>query len=290
MTTELEDRRLVAEPIMGWKAAALVDVPGVGPRFQPISASGTYGTVEVAECRPVHGVTPGYTMWDQLRALPVGLLAGPVPTHDVPDPDCACGFYARKERADLALSGGRRGQVRLRVALTGTVIAHERGYRAQRQQVVGVEIPKVCGCGDRDHIVGLWVVGPSTYYRPVCRSCAAHAGIEPIALADMTALLGVDVAWCDPTPAWPEITFHFGVSAAQFQQAMTKAMQDLMSAAQLTTYQFNASFGPLFDDPAPEPEHPLDAKRRRDEERRQRLEQLAGPRRAPRNLGRKGHR
>jgi hypothetical protein len=68
------------------------------------------------------------------------------PAHEVPSEDCTCGFYSFKE-LDLAVSHAetlhlmaikRRwpGQVVLgRILLSGKVIEHESGYRAERARV-----------------------------------------------------------------------------------------------------------------------------------------------------------
>jgi hypothetical protein len=283
VNTATDERRLVAEPIMAWKTATLTGTMWSDElAFKPLSAPGTYGTTEVAECRPVPGVTPGHRwMWsyDGKR----GVDDGP-PEHDAPHPDCACGFYATKDRTAPAVD-----VVALRVELTGTVIVHERGYRAQRQQVVAIEIPKMCRCGRKD-VIGLLPMAP---FRPLCPRCSDRIPVRPAVLSDVAGRLGLDVGWCEPVAGvdrWNRGGFvpsasvigSFGVSFAQMQQAMQQAMQQTIQAMQSSAQLTKAMLDELLDDD--EPVHPLEAKRRRDEARRQRLEQLAGPRRGPRNI------
>lgn len=273
MTADIAHRRLVAEPIIAYKTARLARLPDGSVGFGPMSADGIYRTSAVAQCRPVIGVTPG-------RRWIWGVDDQAVDEHDAPHPDCACGFYATVDRRSPTA-----GQVSLRVALTGTVIVHQRGYRAQRQQVMAVEIPQMCGCGATD-VVGL---SPCSPFRPVCRQCSDAHPVDPMSLSDLAGDLCVDVAWCEPATTPASITLTFQASTVQFQQAMTNAMQQLGQAAALTSQQFQTFFAVdpanlMIVDDDQEPEHPLDAKRRRDEERRQRLEQLAGPRRAPKTL------
>jgi hypothetical protein len=58
---------------------------------------------------------------------------------------CACGIYAVKSRSDLSGFGplDRSGVVVGRVELTGVVIEHEKGYRAQRARIVDLSAPDV---------------------------------------------------------------------------------------------------------------------------------------------------
>jgi hypothetical protein len=70
------------------------------------------------------------------------------PSHEAPDEDCTCGFYAMKELAPELLhtaslsdliervSGSGVRFVLGRVELAGKVIEHERGYRAERARIV----------------------------------------------------------------------------------------------------------------------------------------------------------
>ncbi|CAN5345607.1 hypothetical protein BH23ACT6_BH23ACT6_19070 [soil metagenome] len=68
-----------------------------------------------------------------------------------PGLDCLCGFYAFKERADalalldeLSRSHRRNLYVLLTADLDGDVLEYERGFRAQRQRIVQIEIADQC--------------------------------------------------------------------------------------------------------------------------------------------------
>lgn len=281
--TDVDDRRLIAEPIMAWKRATMTIGRDGEVRFRPVSASGTYGLVENAECRPI-----------------LARILGDVhePTHTPPHRHCSCGFYATKDRRAPTL-----GKVALRVELTGTVIVHARGYRAQRQRVVAIEVPSRCStrtveCGEASGVV----LDPDTgRLEPSCAECAQQARAMLFGLSDIAGRAGVDVAWTDDDPA--ERTLHVNLTAytAAFQNALNQMMVTVQQAAEtferatLTTFTVaNDGAQPSswiedekWDDAVDSgPVHPLEAKRRRDEERRQRLEQLAGPKRAPRNTRR----
>lgn len=205
-------RRLVAEPIMAWKIARLsLSADGGEFMFRPLSAPGQYGTDEEAECRYVPGATPMF-------------FGATRPYHRAPDPRCACGFYARKERRGPSVD-----QVVLRVSLSGTVIVHQDGYRAQRQQVIGVEVPDSCvWCPER--ATRIEVPDPVDHYRrvaPVCVDC----GDRTIGIADLAGGLGVDVTWCEVGPNRDRrINVIWGVSANRFARDMQRAMDSCASA------------------------------------------------------------
>lgn len=71
--------------------------------------------------------------------------------HRAPDSGCACGFYALKDvrKLPFRVFTSLRRMVLLQVELSGTVIAAQYGYRAGRQDVLRVWVPRRCavfGC------------------------------------------------------------------------------------------------------------------------------------------------
>lgn len=81
------------------------------------------------------------------RAFP-GLKAKAVCTetdipHDIPDPDCTCGFYGfKQEQRAFTYDGG--GQVPVEVVLSGKFIEFDKGYRATYQRVNQIYAPTFC--------------------------------------------------------------------------------------------------------------------------------------------------
>lgn len=72
-----------------------------------------------------------------------------------PGLDCRCGFYAFRSRTRaldlldrLSVQHPARSYVVLTVDLDGSVLEYERGFRAQRQRVLRIELPSRCvRCG-----------------------------------------------------------------------------------------------------------------------------------------------
>lgn len=112
------------EASRGYKIAQLI----VGPNDDAWLAGVTslrYGVDGLARCRRRACVPPGL--------------------------DCRCGFYAFRERARavdlfgvLTVRHPARSYVLLSVDLDGQVLEYERGFRAQRQRVLRIEVPSVC--------------------------------------------------------------------------------------------------------------------------------------------------
>lgn len=61
-----------------------------------------------------------------------------------PDPDCSCGFYAVPADGRPYHQSLWETSVELQVELRGRIIEHELGYRAQRQIVLEVRVPRMC--------------------------------------------------------------------------------------------------------------------------------------------------
>jgi hypothetical protein len=191
---------------------------GTSRRLQLIGVSvgGVYRSEDVAECA----------------------LGG---AHRAPDLDCHCGFYAFADRGHATrLLGGTAafdgtsvitalGQV----DLYGTVIRHEHGFRAERQQLLSLHLlpycsdcasigrsrrPVVLGGGPLPARIGSSVeVSTDSYLRgmkaprrlpswtplrPLCGDCAevtAVVGQHPaLSLTEVSAALGTEVGWLEP--------------------------------------------------------------------------------------------
>jgi hypothetical protein len=125
-------------PILAHRYAQIVSTPD-GFMFKSVTDYGTtFGIDAEAACR-VHATTRG-------MAWSYGL--GPMPEwmkpHRPPGAHCQCGFYAVP--ADK-LPEYRYSGVPLLVELSGRVIEHEFGYRAEHQRIVEVGRPMCPGCG-----------------------------------------------------------------------------------------------------------------------------------------------
>lgn len=71
----------------------------------------------------------------------------PRPRHSAPAWDCTCGFYAVPADKLPKHDQGLTGRIILQVELSGTVIIHDEGYRAEHQKVLEV-IVRDCHCGE----------------------------------------------------------------------------------------------------------------------------------------------
>lgn len=116
--------------------------------------------------------------------------------HAAPALDCTCGFHAVNGVAELpGVTKVLADSVVLVVELSGTVVQHERGYRGERQSVLGVQFPTRCSwCGEptAERVV------PGRRWRSICLGCAAsRRRITSLNRADATARIGVDVAFVD---------------------------------------------------------------------------------------------
>ena len=99
-------------------------IPPLGFRMWRLTSQGMRGVVR---------------SWPE-PALEAICQRGPGVPHD--DPGCRCGIYAFKEAAALCPAGIDFAPMAVHglVALTGKVVEHERGYRAQRGQVLAVAL------------------------------------------------------------------------------------------------------------------------------------------------------
>jgi hypothetical protein len=166
-------------PILAHRAAKLVTAVG-GPRFGALHKKTNFGVDSVATCR-------AYTDFD-LSAAWSTVFGGvtPPPRHEAPAVGCTCGWYAIP--TDVPHDYAEDPHVDLLVELSGRVIEHEKGYRAQHQRVIECRVPPCELCAGETHavrFVGEW----ST-------RCSQHLPAEPtdyVNLPDLAKALGVPV-------------------------------------------------------------------------------------------------
>jgi hypothetical protein len=174
-------------PILAHRYAAILPTDG-GLAFGSLNAQATFGVDADAICnqwRELHSFT--FTSFNY--------SSGPE-RHTAPALDCVCGFYAVP--ADLLPNWRRDGYASLLVELSGTVIEHEAGYRAEHQRVVQVTPPPCLGCGEPP--VKAWR-NPASMDAGLVWDCGNHellpmssnAPVMAMTLADIANLLGVPV-------------------------------------------------------------------------------------------------
>src|SRR5690606_1467162 len=95
-----------------------------------------------------------------------------------PHPNCTCGFYALPSKRDLMMTYTIMGNAIALVQLSGTVIEHENGYRAERQtilQITDVTCGHGAGCGHgKDRGPAKYLVREDAKARvltPYCEDC-----------------------------------------------------------------------------------------------------------------------
>jgi len=98
--------------------------------------------------------------------------------HAAPHPNCTCGFYALPSKRDLMMTYTIMGNAIALVQLSGTVIEHEKGYRAERQtilQITDVPCGHGAGCGHgKDRGPAKYLVREDDKARlltPYCEDC-----------------------------------------------------------------------------------------------------------------------
>lgn len=138
-----------------------------------------------------------------------------------------CGFHALSNRQairTLSYSGAesaavmRDSTVLLEVALFGTVVEGETGYRGGRQLVRRVTLPKRCHrCRHRTV-----AVNPSAFEDQVAvTACERHAEPNAVTLAELSAASGV--------------AFELGEPFARRARTYAEAVQDLYEALEVTS-------------------------------------------------------
>lgn len=110
--------------------------------------------------------------------------------HRAPNLECHCGFYALP--TDIAPTYEAADYVTLMVELSGTVVEHERGYRAEHQRIIECQVEPCVYCGAE---ADLLVVRS---FKVEQMTCSAHKpvdepGVVYLSVADLTARLPVPV-------------------------------------------------------------------------------------------------
>ena len=171
------ERVAQAEPIRAWKRADLAvchapDVPAE-VHFEGIGIATHYGPDATA-------YHPGYDDHGD---------------HAAPDPTGGCrqcGFWAKSDRGEI---DDCSGIATLEVELFGTVVEHERGWRASRQRVLCVWVDHDCArcCDPNAKATGFWVDSADNL-SPRCAKCMP---LGLVSLADVASLLGCEIRWAD---------------------------------------------------------------------------------------------
>ena len=139
-----------AEPLLAWRLVVLTQRAGrvlvhedgsctwTPGRWQlhPITSGGGGTSEELsidarATCRVYEGVAA------QMLEHQVY-----VQRHKAPDVLCTCGFYSYKDRSRswVAFNAGDVSRALARVDLSGLVVEHQYGYRAERQRILALEV------------------------------------------------------------------------------------------------------------------------------------------------------
>jgi hypothetical protein len=193
------DEEVEDEARRGWKTAQVL-----------LSADGTEATL--------WGITVGgsYRTDDRARCVRRGC--------EPPALDCDCGFYVFKQRAEALdllrrtlACNGLRDKALLSVEVDGTVLEYARGYRAEQQRVMGVQLERVCGtCRDEGvgrpatRLAAAWAYRMPTFarftgagsamasgmlpVRPICDAHVPERG-QVLGIAELAGLLGTEVTW-----------------------------------------------------------------------------------------------
>lgn len=170
------------EPIVAWKVAELSLLPHVkeGVQFEGVIHAVRYGV----EAEAVHHEGWPYAMHE------VAYGANP-PLH------CRhCGFYATTKAALPELFHDYTSRaVTLEVQLHGTVVKHERGWRAQRQTVLGAWVRRHCWrCGEK--AAGLVADGKAGLVMPACKY-EVGLRVSAFSLSELSGMLGTELRWDD---------------------------------------------------------------------------------------------
>jgi len=121
--------------------------------------------------------------------------------HEAPLLSCTCGFYAYNSLAPLEY--GKRASITATVEMFGTVIAHEKGYRASHQRVTGLQVGRACDLcaafGDERRVSDAFYF---TVNGEAKRLCAEHGALSErlnasmkMSLTELAERLEVEVGW-----------------------------------------------------------------------------------------------
>jgi hypothetical protein len=189
-------------PILATRVARLW-FDGSPKRWGALNQGTRFGVDADAECRR-----------DDSRYIYAALSIGSytVPTrpasHDAPSLDCHCGFYAVP--SDVEPWAETADYVTLLVELSGTVIEHEKGYRAGHQRVIECQLPACQFCGREAEVLD---VRDARMFSATCEAhvvtvAPEHAGTGRVLVSvdDAVALLPVPVSRLGAAAASPKGT------------------------------------------------------------------------------------
>lgn len=164
-------------PILAHRSA-LLRFDGTNKPFGSVSYSERFGVEADAACSPGTSLAISGYIYSTRAA------------HKAPDVDCRCGFYALPP--DMASTYEGHNYVTLMVELSGTVIEHDKGYRAEHQRVIECQLPACPYCGAQADVV---VVDDHVMTQT---TCTAHTpepspGVVFVSVESVTELLPVPV-------------------------------------------------------------------------------------------------
>jgi hypothetical protein len=177
-------------PIVTWKQARLVR-DGCDVRLLALSTDYKVRADAEASClrkseNPIWGM-PVMTLY-----LPYVVNTGTTYVHGPPGLDCTCGFYAYVHRPAPEYS-----IVVLEVELSGRVIEHETGYRAQFQRVLGCYLPPRCHSGLLcDGVPVAVYFGGDNKGHGICeRHAKGDVSDLVVSLAKLSGAIGIECRW-----------------------------------------------------------------------------------------------
>jgi hypothetical protein len=183
-------------PILAFKRCRLRWQPG--GKFSLISSHTSEKVALDADaiCTPGGGgiYGSGY-LWPSF-AFTIGEPEKPEKPHQAPGPGCKCGFHAVKE-PDQVTAG--YGLVTLEVELSGRVVIHDIGYRAQHQRVLAARVDGCYFCGEPVDAFAVNVATEGTAESTVRALCGTH-----VKAADVTVTPELVAARLDLPFAWRE--------------------------------------------------------------------------------------
>lgn len=145
--------------------------------------------------------------------------------HAAPALECSCGFHAVGDAEALGdVTHVLADTVLLDVELSGAIVEHERGFRAERQRIVGVRFPATCSWCDGPALT----VVPGRRWRSACARCGAER--RALVRADATGVLGIDVGF-GATPREAGTARTFGRVRAALVALLTLGWLAVVAAA-----------------------------------------------------------
>ena len=189
------------DPIVAYKRAAIVDGP---LRLYGVGRHAPYKPDDTATCQRgcSWSLSPGQARDPKCSCAWCSSPEG----HAAPEATCTCGFYAMdKTRLGQLGNEYHTGIADLQVELSGKVIRHRDGYRAQHQRVLGVFVDPACRCCRR--AASVMATGPEGGYfyslvserrapelRTFCLQCVPGKA-KTYTPADLANEWGIEVTW-----------------------------------------------------------------------------------------------